>query len=243
MGEMARTRNPAEIEAIIVELTTMLGLPYRLGGFKPTTDRKRVNRRLPNDEAQLFGMAQSGDLDAQEALRRGIEVAFVFGTAPDPDGLRSIALSEIRVSYLKWLMRESSASTTKPSRGRVRPKLLQVRNEGIVAAIEWVVGKGIPPTRERATADKGGLLSACAIVAEALRRLGLHMTERNIEDIWAHRDPVPVHRPHWASTDAEARLALAGIPELIGLPDDERARIDARLKQYQELLDRASTKK
>ncbi|MGY4285790.1 hypothetical protein ACVWXO_005010 [Bradyrhizobium sp. LM2.7] len=237
---MARTKSPAEIEteAIIAELTQMLGVPYRLGGFKPTTDRKRVNRLLPHDEAQLFGMAH-----AQEALRRGIEVAFVFGTALDPDGLRSIELSEIQVSYLKWLMRESSASTTKPSRGRGRPSVLQDRNQKIVAAIEWVVGKGIPRTRDRATADKGGSLSACAIVAEALRRLGLHMSERNIEDIWAHKDPVPVHRPHWASTDAQAKLALAGIPELIGLPDDERARIDARLKQYQELLDRTPTKK
>jgi hypothetical protein len=53
-----------------------------------------------------------------------------------------------------------------------------------------VVGRGFPPTRNDATRTKekyGELAnqSACSIVEKALKRVGVHLSERAIEDIWA----------------------------------------------------------
>jgi hypothetical protein len=40
------------------------------------------------------------------------------------------------------------------------------------------------PTRNEATRQKGSAESACSIVKQALKRVGIHMSEKTIEEIW-----------------------------------------------------------
>jgi hypothetical protein len=69
------------------------------------------------------------------------------------------------------------------------------RDQDIVQVVHEIATKhGFPPTRNRETRRTE---SACSIVAKALARLGVCMSERSIEDIWARavRDDETLKRP------------------------------------------------
>jgi hypothetical protein len=60
----------------------------------------------------------------------------------------------------------------------------------IAEVVDGIVGRGFPPTRNEATRARerygaSANESACSIVAKALARVGVHMSERSIEDLWA----------------------------------------------------------
>jgi hypothetical protein len=63
--------------------------------------------------------------------------------------------------------------------------------DGHIAYAVWdATCRGFSPTRNEATRRKEALgepaaQSACSIVTKALARVGVHMSERSIEDIWA----------------------------------------------------------
>jgi hypothetical protein len=64
------------------------------------------------------------------------------------------------------------------------------RDVFIVEVIGLVIGRGFLPTRNDATRTKERYgepvnQSACSIVAKALARIGVRLSERAIEDIWA----------------------------------------------------------
>ena len=67
--------------------------------------------------------------------------------------------------------------------------------DGLIAYAVWDATMcGFRPTRNEATRRKEALgepasQSACSIVTKALARVGVHMSERSIEDIWALQYP------------------------------------------------------
>jgi hypothetical protein len=64
------------------------------------------------------------------------------------------------------------------------------RDGRIAEVLGMIEGLGFPPTRNDTTrarekAGEPANQSACSIVMKALARLGVHMSERTVEDIWA----------------------------------------------------------
>ena len=57
------------------------------------------------------------------------------------------------------------------------------RDSYIIEMVAWVSRKGLSPTINSATDD----ISACAVVAKALGRLGVQATESSIAAIWGQR--------------------------------------------------------
>jgi len=57
------------------------------------------------------------------------------------------------------------------------------RNMFIAHVIEQAAKRGFAPTRN--AASRGKQESACSIVAAALGQVGIHMSERTVEEMWA----------------------------------------------------------
>jgi hypothetical protein len=68
---------------------------------------------------------------------------------------------------------------------------LSWRNQWIIEAIRAVCAQhNLKPTRSPASRDEGHDPSACSIVAEALRRRGVKLSEKRVTDeIWLKRTP------------------------------------------------------
>jgi hypothetical protein len=84
-------------------------------------------------------------------------------------------------------------------------KIKTDRNVWIAAAVEMVRERGFAYTRSHDVVKSNEPYSACGIVTAALARLGIHIPERTIEDIWGARDVSEV-----ASEVAEIRRILSG---------------------------------
>jgi hypothetical protein len=83
------------------------------------------------------------------------------------------------------------------------------RDEHIAYAVWDATMRGFPPTRNEVTRRKEALRepaaqSACSIVTKALARVGVHMSERSIEDIWAAKSEQLMQ-----AVEAEKRAELA----------------------------------
>jgi hypothetical protein len=82
--------------------------------------------------------------------------------------------------------------------------------DGHIAYAVWdATMRGFPPTRNEVTRRKEALRepaaqSACSIVTKALARVGVHMSERSIEDIWAAKSEQLMQ-----AVEAEKRAELA----------------------------------
>jgi hypothetical protein len=61
---------------------------------------------------------------------------------------------------------------------------IKVRDRAIRHAVEKAYAQGLFPTRNQATRDKGGAHSACSLVAEELKRLGIRLSEDAVEKIF-----------------------------------------------------------
>jgi hypothetical protein len=61
------------------------------------------------------------------------------------------------------------------------------RDQYLLEALYDTIRLDFPATRNDATRDKGTQESACSIVQKALARVGVHMEERTVEDIWSNR--------------------------------------------------------
>jgi hypothetical protein len=90
--------------------------------------------------------------------------------------------------------------------------------DGHIAYAVWdATCRGFPPTRNEATRRKEALgepaaQSACSIVTKALARVGVHMGERSIEDIWAAKSEKLMQ-----AVEAEKRAELAASAPVVGL--------------------------
>jgi hypothetical protein len=67
---------------------------------------------------------------------------------------------------------------------------------------------GFAPTRNAESRRKGREESACSIVATALRKLGVHLSERTIEDMWA------MHRPSLGKSQGVNPIIRAVLKQL-----------------------------
>ena len=73
-------------------------------------------------------------------------------------------------------------------RGKYAKGVFALRDFTILKAIQYLwETRRLSPTRNAATRDKAGIESGSSIVATALERLGINMSERNIEEIWGNR--------------------------------------------------------
>jgi hypothetical protein len=130
----------------------------------------------PETAAQTVDQAWSGDPDARIALHTAIAV-FAATDQPIPVALRP------------YLFRVLDVGKVGPGKPGVNPHNNTARNQWIIAAINTVLPYGFEPTRNPATADKGGTQSGCSIVAEELASLGHYdLTESALNSIWSDRD-------------------------------------------------------
>lgn len=139
--------------------------------------------------------------DIETAIR--VAKAFLDGhrdhlSARDP--LRDETTSMVDASEpLVGIWREYAMLTLSRAprkKGQRRTKYLH-RDHCIAEAVYLTVKSGFPPYRSEATRDREGNVSACAVVVEALKRCGIHMTETAVEKIWrrAPGDWNPKNRP------------------------------------------------
>jgi hypothetical protein len=104
--------------------------------------------------------------------------------------------TEARLRLWRWAWERSAPPERK--RGRGRPQTKTDFHFQIAAAVGMLVeGSTLEATRSHA---KRRLLghSACSVVQAALARLGEHISERSIEDIWRQYEHVfsSKHRPY-----------------------------------------------
>jgi hypothetical protein len=135
-----------------------------------------VNQRmLALSPKELWDKTKQGDVDAKHILRhRAAEALY--------EAMETGRLSEqwaIRIMHLLFF----DPSPVKRRRGRcANPD----RDYWITAAIEEVIARGFEPTRNREATEAP--FSACAIVAEVLKQMGIKLSERGVETIWAKRE-------------------------------------------------------
>lgn len=60
------------------------------------------------------------------------------------------------------------------------------RNMWVSFAVDETIQRGFAPTRNAASRGGRAGESACSIVATALGQLGVHLSERTVEDIWTN---------------------------------------------------------
>jgi hypothetical protein len=136
------------------------------------------------DRAALVGLARAGWGAAHDLLCKMAEVLTSFGDRL-PGWLQE---------YVVWAAMYREAQLPMRRRG-CDPLANLVRNTVIAQTVDMLAfrsrGLQLRPTRNAATAGE----SACSIVAEALGRLRIHMTEANVTRIWREeRDTVKRER-------------------------------------------------
>jgi hypothetical protein len=233
-GPVMKKHSVEENEALTQKLTEELKLAARWGGLLPRTDGRRLTDTLSSDEAKLHEMAIQGNLDADDRLRAQAHVRLLlllFAIESD-ENYADRKLSNIEQEYLHRILKDGRRVRPVRKRGRDRSALVD-RNRRIVYFVKWVVNRGYDATRNRASIDRGGDPSACAIVADAMSRRGFPMTERAVEAIWEKRErgrQYPRHRRDWNEDDAD-RAAL-GIGRFIELPEAAKERDRAWLRTH-----------
>jgi hypothetical protein len=137
--------------------------------WSPTDGPPEMGLRGPawtyDDEKarSLIEMAKVGGEDADSALCQ-LAVDFIQGSCPMPSNLGR---------YISARLRSSTGARARPKRRGPKTYTNFRRNFAIVCAVARLVSQGFCVTRNRATTRE----SACSIVAAALERLGIHLSE------------------------------------------------------------------
>ncbi len=143
----------------------------------------------------LFAATPPVRLDHRDLTFLTVAAALI-GQDPPPDKrLRAIEMLESELypegaphGGLTRPLTGKKPSTPERRRGG-DPFAYKTRDLIIVHAIAEVSKAfGYNPTRSRASKDKAGTDSACSIVMEALRQVGVNMSEEAVERIWNHRN-------------------------------------------------------
>ena len=146
--------------------------------------------------AEIVAKARSGDADAHSFL------CLVAGhLLRDDKEFANVLREYISSGLIEW----SFAGETKCGKGRRRDDANISRDSLIASAVEELSikcrGRGLHATRSRERSRKSRELgtkraeSACSIVHKALARLGVYMTEANVEKIWRARSRRGRRRP------------------------------------------------
>lgn len=166
-------QTPAQIEAAVTKAVAFLeycqhsNLMLDGRGIPSFVDQvgmdDQFNHLYASDLSKLFEMARGGDIEADCALRvRILEDA------------QNGALTREKCSVLGWLL---LAPRPEPRASRE----LKNRNFFIATAVCRTTALGFLPTRNKASYES---VSACQVVARALTRLGLPMTENAVRAVW-----------------------------------------------------------
>jgi hypothetical protein len=131
----------------------------------------------------LCKRAFEGDMDADAALS-WIAFKYMVFDCPLPKNLKDhVCLTLLRNFHAE----------PKTNRGR-NPHALIARDAWIVVTIAGLAKLGFSPTRNPATIDNDGNPSGSFIIAEALQRLGINISESGVANVWSERDalmPLP----------------------------------------------------
>jgi hypothetical protein len=123
----------------------------------------------PKGVAGAIRLAKSGDPEARRGIHLAI-IGYVKIGEPIPKPLQE---------YLVELL---CRQNTPGKRGRV-PNKNYLRNACIKQAVRAAMDYRVDRTRNREPGAKSNASSACSIVADILRDMGIHMTERTVEEI------------------------------------------------------------
>jgi hypothetical protein len=170
-GKKSRAHSAAEVEAAIAEARSYLS--------EITPSRFRLPDRLNEDMRalsieELWDKTQQGDVDAEYMLRcRAWDALYLTKDTG--------RLSREWALQIMLLLRFDPPPVKRRRGRRANPD----RDFWIVVAIEQVIERGFEPTRNREAT--GAPRSACAIVAEAFKQMGIKLSERGVETIWAKR--------------------------------------------------------
>jgi len=145
--------------------------------------------------AKLVRKAIDGDADADAAL---CEIAFKYV------GFECKMPQHLWV-YIMLLLRRRFVAPARRSRGGDKYANL-ARNRFIVIALTHLKHRGFKPTRNRESKNDRQE-SGCSIVAQALNRIGIHITEVGVEEVWRKREAFKVGLE--ALTDL-SRVAVSG---------------------------------
>ena len=161
----------------------MLKIGFDTGTFTPTKGdllaREEMMRDLecsafdPGGAASTIERASAGDPDARIAVHTAI-AAFAATEQPIPVALQP---------YLFHLLNVGAVGPKK--RGVKRSN--RTRDQWLVVTIKAITEYGFDPTRNPATADKGGTEFACSILVDELKRLGGPLEEAALNKIWSRR--------------------------------------------------------
>jgi hypothetical protein len=177
-------KTPEQIESIVSALTERMRGHALLGAFRARKDGRSYLKfckyqdelragRL--DYLRLISLASEGDLDAHDVLqtvaRRHLKLLSRKPGFPIPSQLLSFIDSELK------------QKRAVPRKRGGDKKAYFDRDSYIIEMIAWVSRQGLSPTTNPATED----ISACAVVAKALHRLGMQPTESSIAAIWRQR--------------------------------------------------------
>jgi hypothetical protein len=127
-----------------------------------------------NDFANLVEAVNRGDRDAAVSACEWAYLA-VYSQGGIPQALRE---------YVTNLLFEK-AEAGRRRRGK-HPDEQFSRNFAIMYAVARVAEHGFDPTRTQTHRD-----CACSIVSRALEKIGVHMSEDNVERIWGERFRLP----------------------------------------------------
>jgi hypothetical protein len=127
------------------------------------------------DHSRLVSLARDGDLDAHDVLQMAArqhlkQLSRKAGFAIPPQLL----------SFVDIELRRKRAT---PRRRGSDKRIYFDRDSYIIEMIVWVSRQGLSPTTNPATEE----ISACAVVAKALGRLGVRAKESSIAAIWRQR--------------------------------------------------------
>jgi hypothetical protein len=142
------------------------------GKLVPTFGGSPVGFNIYDDEkgGRLIAKAQDGDQIAHNVLC-WVASRFVESGCAFPTQLRAYIAGTLY-----------SQSRKAPRRGRGRdPYANYIRDDDVTRVVRKVVELGFRPTRNRATETE----SACSIVAQALAKLGIHLSVPAVEKIWS----------------------------------------------------------
>jgi hypothetical protein len=123
-----------------------------------------------------IGIFRPHDPNRQHSVRR-LDARMCVSSLPDgilPDEVRAFIYEEL-----------AEPKTLARAPGRHVDGAFRRRDAFLVAMIEHLSTLDFRPTRNDASRDKGGGYSAAGIVHVALKRLGVKLAERTIEDIWS----------------------------------------------------------
>ena len=171
-------------KSLIKQLTERMLGHALLGAFNPRNDSRSYLKLCKYqddlragllDHSKLVSLASEGDLDADDVLRTTAR-KYLKRFSQKPKS----AIPPQLFSFIDNVLKQKRPA----SRKRGGDKRIHFdRGSYIIEMVVWVSRKGLSPTINSATDD----ISACAVVAKALGRLGVQATESSIAAIWGQR--------------------------------------------------------